>query len=107
LKHRAGTDHVTTNGVVLQGEQDIFGKPFASSAMAALEAAGSSWVGRNVERFRLDGKLLGAVRASGSSWSGSSRSGRLWTGSLVERKARERARPGISSWSASLEAAPA
>ena len=39
---------------MLQGEQDIFGQPFNSAAMAALEAAGSSWSGGHVERLELE-----------------------------------------------------
>ena len=35
LEDARGTDHISLNGVVLQGEQDIFGNPFNSAAMAA------------------------------------------------------------------------
>jgi serine protease AprX len=71
LEASRGTDHISLNGVVLQGEQDIFGKPFSSVAMAALEAAGSSWSG---------GMWNGSVW-TGSSWSGSSWLGHSWSGS--------------------------
>jgi serine protease AprX len=71
LEASRGTDHISANGVVLQGEQDIFGKPFVSAAMATLEAAGSSWSG---------GIWNGSVW-TGSSWSGSSWSGHSWSGS--------------------------
>ncbi len=71
LESARGTDHLTTDGVVLSGEQDIFGQGFDSAAMAALEAAGSSWS---------DGTWNGSTW-SGSSWSGSSWSGSSWSGS--------------------------
>ena len=66
LELSRGSDHLSMNGVELQGEQDIFGQPFDSAAMAALEAAGDSWS---------DGIW------NGSSWSGSSWSGSSWSGS--------------------------
>jgi serine protease AprX len=66
LELSRGTDHLTLDGVELNGEQDIFGQPFDSGAMAALEMSGSSWSG---------------VKWNGSSWSGSSWSGNSWSGS--------------------------
>ena len=79
LEASRGSDHSRINGVVLQGEQDIFGMPFDSAAMAALEAAGSSW----------SGGIWNGSSWSGSSWSGSSWAVRLeWfelVGQLVER----------------------
>ncbi len=71
LEASRGSDHISVNGAVLQGEQDIFGVPFDSTAIAALEAAGSSWS---------DGTWNGSSW-SGNSWSGSSWSGSSWTGS--------------------------
>jgi serine protease AprX len=81
LEASRGTDHISFNGTELQGQQDIFGMPFDSAAMAAAEASGSSWSG---------GMWNGSVW-TGSSWSGSSWSGSSWSGS---------AWPG-SSWSGS------
>src|SRR5207237_4488767 len=66
-----GTDRVVMDGVTLTGEQDIMGKPFDSTAMASLEALGSSW----------SGGLWNGSSWSGSSWSGSSWSGSSWSGS--------------------------
>ncbi len=75
LELSRGTDHLSLNGVVLQGEQDIFGKAFDSAAMAALESADSSWTG---------GTWNGSVW-TGSSWSGSSWSGSSWERVELER----------------------
>ena len=64
-----GRDHLTKDGVILQGEIDIFGMPFAPGT------AGSSWSG---------GQWNGSTW-SGSSWSGSSWSGSSWSGFVVVR----------------------
>ena len=64
LEGSRGSDHLTRDGVVLKGEQDIFGQGFDSAAMAALEAAGNSWSGGTW---------------NGNSWSGSSWSGNSWS----------------------------
>ena len=58
LEASRGSDHLSMDGVVLQGEQDIFGIPFDSAAIAALEAAGHSWSGGNVERLVVVGELV-------------------------------------------------
>ncbi|MGH2484099.1 MAG: S8 family serine peptidase, partial [Candidatus Limnocylindria bacterium] len=57
LELSRGTDHVTDDGVILIGEQDIFGHAFDAAAMAVLEAAGNSWSGGSW---------------NGNSWSGNS-----------------------------------
>jgi serine protease AprX len=76
LELSRGSDHLSMDGVVLQGERDIFGHPFNSRAMAALEAAGSSWSGG-----MWNGSTWSGSSWSGSSWSGSSWSGSSWSGS--------------------------
>jgi serine protease AprX len=81
LEAARGQDHLTRDGVVLKGEQDIFGNPFDSDTMAKLEESASSWSG---------GDWNGSTW-SGNSWSGSSWSGAVWTGNSWSG----------SSWSAS------
>jgi serine protease AprX len=66
-----GGDHLTQNGVMLTGNQDIFGNPFNSRSMAQAEANASSWSG---------GWWNGSLW-TGNSWSGSSWSSAVWTGS--------------------------
>jgi len=61
-----GSDHLTVDGVLLDGEQDIFGVAWNADAWAEASAAGSSWSGGEW---------------NGSSWSGSSWSGSSWSGS--------------------------
>ena len=43
LEQSRGSDHLTLDGIVLNGEIDIFGHPFDARAVADLEAAASSW----------------------------------------------------------------
>ena len=81
LEASRGSDHIAMNGVVLQGEQDIFGMPFSSAAIAALEAAGSSWSGGIWNGSSWSGSSWSGSGWSGSSWSGSSWSDLLWSGS--------------------------
>jgi serine protease AprX len=76
-----GQDHLTQNGVTLSGEQDIFGKPVASSALAALESTETSWSGGDWNGSTWSGSTWSGSTWSGSTWSGSSWSGSTWSGS--------------------------
>jgi serine protease AprX len=75
LEQSRGTDHLTRDGVVLTGEQDIMGLPFASGAMAQLEAQGKSW-----SAGVWNGKSWSGDTWAGNSWSGISWSGNSWSG---------------------------
>ena len=81
LELARGQDHLTRDGVTLTGEQDIFGMPVDTTALAGLEAAGSSW----------SGGVWNASTWSGSTWSGSSWAASTWSGSSWS----------ASTWSAS------
>src|SRR6185503_7029222 len=86
LEQARGSDHLTApDGTELSGEQDIFGKPFDSAAMAALEASASSWSG-------------GTWNAS--SWSGSTWSGLNWLSSTWSASTWSSSSWSASSWSA-------
>jgi serine protease AprX len=81
LEGSRGSDHLTRDGVILKGEQDIFGNAFDSTAMAALEAAGNSWSGGTWNGSSWSGSSWSGNSWSGNSWSGSSWSGSSWSGS--------------------------
>jgi serine protease AprX len=81
LESARGQDHLTRDSVVLNGEQDIFGKPFNSAGMAKLEAAGNSWSGGIWNGSSWSGSSWSGSSWSGSSWSGNSWSGSSWSGS--------------------------
>ena len=80
LEQSRGTDHVSDDGVVLSGEQDIFGHEFNAPAMAALEAAGNSWSGGTWNGNSWSGNSWSGNSWSGNSWSGNSWSGNSWSG---------------------------
>ena len=101
LELSRGNTHISNNGVVLQGEQDIFGQPFNSAAMAALEAAGSSWSGGIWNGSSWSGSSWSGNSWSGSSWSGSSWSGSSWSGSSWSVNSWNGSSWSGSSWSGS------
>jgi serine protease AprX len=80
LEVSRGSVHVSQNGIALTGEQDIFGKPFLSAPMAALEAAGSSWSGGIWNGSSWSGNSWSGNSWSGNGWSGNSWSGNSWSG---------------------------
>jgi serine protease AprX len=81
LEVSRGQDHLTRDGVVLQGEQDIFGKPVDTRSLAAAEAAGSTWSGGTWNGSTWSGSTWSGSSWSGSTWSGSTWSGSTWSGS--------------------------
>jgi len=73
LELSRGTDHPTAaNGVVLSGEQDIFGRTFNSPAMATATAAGSTSSGGTWSGSTWSGSTWSGCTWSGGSWSGNS-----------------------------------
>ena len=80
LELSRGTDHLTLDGVLLSGSQDIFGHPFSSAVMATLEALGTSWTGGVWNGSVWTGNSWSGNSWSGNSWSGNSWSGNSWSG---------------------------
>ena len=101
LELSRGQDHLTRDGVVLSGERDIFGMPWNSAAMAAAQAAGSSWSGGMWNGSSWSGSSWSGSSWSGSSWSGSSWSGSSWSGSSWSGSSWSGSSWSGSSWSGS------
>jgi serine protease AprX len=101
LERSRGQDHLTRDGVVLTGEQDIFGHDFDAAAMAVAEAAGSSWSGGSWNGSSWSGSSWSGSSWSGSSWSGSSWSGSSWSGSSWSGNTWNGSSWSGSSWSGS------
>jgi serine protease AprX len=99
-KSRAG-QYVTDDGTDLRGETDIFGRPFTSARMAALQESASAWAGGtwNGSKWTGDGwttdgwastawsgtdwrgRPWSSIPWTGSKWTGSKWTGSKWTGS--------------------------
>jgi serine protease AprX len=81
LEDARGSDHLTRDGVVLSGDQDIFGSPFSAVSMAILEAGRTAWTNGTWNGNSWSGSSWSGNSWSGNSWSGSSWSGNSWSGS--------------------------
>jgi serine protease AprX len=75
LEAARGTNHVSDEGVPLEGEQDIFGVAWDGASWSAASAAGASWSGGT-----WNGSTWTGASWSGASWSGASWSSVAWTG---------------------------
>jgi serine protease AprX len=102
LELARGVDHLTApDGTVLSGEQDIFGKPFDSSAMAALEASASSWSGGMWNGSSWSGSSWSGLNWLASTWSASSWSGSSWSANSWSANSWSANSWSANSWSAS------
>jgi serine protease AprX len=90
LEGSRGSMHLSHDGVVLQGEQDIFGKPwtpwctYAGCTTTKWTAPGtwngSTWTGAGWSGTSWSGTSWSGTSWSGTSWSGTSWSGISWSG---------------------------
>jgi len=80
LEGARGSNHLEQNGVVLEGEQDIFGTPWDGVSWSQAAAAGVSWSGGDWNGVSWSGSSWSGVSWSGASWSGVSWSGVSWSG---------------------------
>ena len=102
LEQSRGSDHLSApDGSVLTGEQDIFGKPFDSAAMAALEALASSWSGGMWNASSWSGSSWSSLNWLASSWSASSWSASSWSASSWSANSWSGSSWSASSWSGS------
>ena len=81
LEAARGNNHVSLGGVMLTGEQDIFGHPWDAAAIAAAEENGTAWDGGTFNGSTWSGSTWSGSTWSGSTWSGSTWSGSTWSGS--------------------------
>ena len=80
LELARGEDHISRDGVILQGEQDIFGAHFDSAAMARAEAAGNTWTGGTWNGNTWTGNTWTGNTWTGNTWTGNTWTGNTWTG---------------------------
>jgi serine protease AprX len=81
LERSRGSDHLTRDGVTLNGEKDIFGRPVDTAALASAESTASTWSGGDWNGSTWSGSTWSGSTWSGSTWSASSWSGSTWSAS--------------------------
>ena len=79
LEGARGSHHVAVDGVVLKGEQDIFGQSWNGEYWAKLAANQISWDGGDWNGSTWTGTSWSGTSWSGTSWSGTSWSGTSWS----------------------------
>ena len=80
LESARGSHHVGVDGVVLRGEQDIFGIKWDSAYLSKLAAYYKAWDGGDFNGNTWSGGSWSGTSWSGTSWSGTSWSGTSWSG---------------------------
>lgn len=80
LEGARGTSHVEMDGVVLEGEYDIFGNPWDGTSWSGTSWSGTSWSGGDWNGTSWSGTSWSGTSWSGTSWSGTSWSGTSWSG---------------------------
>jgi serine protease AprX len=79
LELARGSHHVEVDGVVLNTEQDIFGKKWDSEVIAKYAANHMAWDGGDFNGTSWSGTSWSGTSWSGTSWSGTSWSGTSWS----------------------------
>ncbi len=82
LEAARGSLHVYDEGVELNGEYDIFGRPFDSTAHASDADAEQAWTGGDWNGSTWSGASWSGASWSGASWSGASWSAASWSGQV-------------------------
>ena len=79
LELARGEDHISMDGVVLDGERDIMGSTFNAAEMAALEAQAKSWSGGDWNAKTWSGDAWSGDAWEAKTWSGDSWSAKTWS----------------------------
>jgi serine protease AprX len=80
LEAARGSSYVEDGGVVLEGEQDIFGIAWDPTTWAPLSSAGAAWTGSTWNGSNWTGDCWCSTSWAGTSWTGRSWNGRSWNG---------------------------
>ena len=80
LEAARGSDHLSADGVVLEGEIDIFGNPFNSEVHAKYAHHHMAWDGGDWNGATWSGATWSGATWSGATWSGATWSGATWSG---------------------------
>ncbi|MGZ8481047.1 MAG: S8 family serine peptidase [Candidatus Limnocylindria bacterium] len=101
LELARGGNHLVVDGVLLDGERDIFGAPFDSAAMAAATLAGAAWTGGTWNGSVWTGEGWAGNEWSSVTWSGTSWSGNEWSTYAWSANEWSGSEWSASEWSAS------
>lgn len=101
LEKSRGGEYVVDNGRELRGEQDIFGHPYDSAAMSALQERASAWNGGMWNGSRWSGDGWSGSRWSSADWTGESWAGSRWSGSRWSGMSWDGSRWSGSGWDGS------
>ena len=84
LELARGSSHLEDNGVLLAGEQNIFGMAFDTSTWAPMAAQGTTWSGTTWSGTTWSGTTWSGTTWSDQTWSGTTWSGTTWSGGSWE-----------------------
>ncbi len=76
-----GSSRLVHNGIELNGDRDIFGRPYGGAVQAQAELTLTAWAGGTWSGSTWSGSTWSGSTWSGSTWSGSTWSGSTWSGS--------------------------
>jgi serine protease AprX len=100
LELARGQDHISIDGVVLDGERDIMGSTFNAAEMASLEAQAKSWSGGDWNAKTWSGDSWSGDAWSGDSWSAKTWSAKTWSGDSWSAKTWSSCVFSSNSWEA-------
>jgi serine protease AprX len=99
LELARGEDHISMDGVVLDGERDIMGSPFNAAEMAVLEAQAKSWSGGDWNAKTWSGDAWSGDSWSAKTWSGDSWSAKTWSSCVFSTNSWEAKTWSAKTWS--------
>jgi serine protease AprX len=99
LELARGEDHISMDGVVLDGERDIMGSPFNAAEMALLEAHAKSWSGGDWNAKTWSGDAWSGDSWSATTWSGDSWSAKTWSSCVFSTNSWEAKTWSAKTWS--------
>ena len=99
LEAARGSAHLIDGKVVLEGEQDIFGKKFDSASWAKAASRTASWSGGDWNGSSWSGASWSGASWSGASWSSASWSSASWSGASWSSASWSSASWSGASWS--------
>jgi serine protease AprX len=79
LEAARGSAHLVDNGVILNGEKDVFGDAISTATLASKRTAGTAWTGGTWNGRMWSGSSFSADNWTATTWSGRMWSGRMWS----------------------------